>query len=160
MLLCQEDRAQHQREYAVFSSGARFGRTELCQVLAETLFEPSIDDRVSCNFRVLPLSDNWSLCRRLPVWEINSQLPQALVYPYSDRVANTPILHKLSLDLNCWLLQRGHSFCAISRLSGQLPSATKIIISLRLQIDQNQCSRLGSVIIIAGREKGRDPASS
>ena len=90
-------------------------------MLAETLFEPSIDDRVSCNFRVLPLSDNWSLCRRLPVWEINSQLPQALVDPYSDRVANTPILHKLSLDLNCWLLQRGHSFCAISRLSGQLP---------------------------------------
>jgi hypothetical protein len=46
---------------------------KLCQALAETLFAPSINDRASCNFRVLPPSDNWSLCRRLPVWEINNQ---------------------------------------------------------------------------------------
>jgi len=40
-----------------------------------SLFEPSIDDRASCNFRVSPRSDNWSLCRRLPIRKINSQLP-------------------------------------------------------------------------------------
>jgi hypothetical protein len=48
---------------------------KLCQVLAETLFEPSINHRASCNFRVLPPSDNWSLCRRFPVWKINNQPP-------------------------------------------------------------------------------------
>jgi hypothetical protein len=46
---------------------------KLFQVLVETLSEPSIYDRVSCNFRVLPLSDNWSLCRRLTEGEAASR---------------------------------------------------------------------------------------
>jgi hypothetical protein len=33
---------------------------------------------------------------------MNSHAPLRSFDPYSDRVANASMLHKISLDLNCW----------------------------------------------------------
>ena len=68
-------------------------------------FRPSINDSASCNFRVSPRSDYCHLFQQLLVRKINSRLRLPSPDPYSDHVANASILHEVSLDLNCGLLQ-------------------------------------------------------
>jgi hypothetical protein len=75
-----------------------FGLAAASPFSADRFFQPGIDHRASCNFCIFARAENCPLLWQGIAWRIDRRAPLSWRDSYSDRVANSSMVHEVIVE--------------------------------------------------------------